>query len=443
VIYLQKGDSMYHRHFSILCTGIVVVFCLQLLHAQQPKPARNAQESLKQTAQKLAEAMRSKDKAAVRKLAAESVVMLGNLAGVPEVADEYRQAPEQVEPLTKAEALAGFEKILQFVQKNKWWQIGLDPTETEHLPREVATCMMGCLAGCRANAPNEDALLKEAIEAGDYLLWTQQQAGTGVIPFPAYRGGKNPAFQAADRFLRLAKEAGRLDEVVKNGWVFDDLTDGGLQFDNGQCGVALFELYEVTNEKRFLKGAIATADWSLERSCVPNWNYNSFSVYLLATAYRVTHESKYLEAAKEKARLGLLPGQLQDGTYKGRWADQHNARPAYHYIMVRGLTALFAVLPNDDPDQESIANSIRAAMQARNDEFTSKGIMNVDSSLEAILLFKSLSAQQQKVIGSCQTNEAFAVLERHCVSGLRKDGGPFSAGVGGNYFEYIVSQSAR
>lgn len=432
-----------NRRSSFFCCGTFVVLCLQLSHAQQPTLDQTAQQAQRQAAQKLAEAMRSKDQSAVRKLAAESAVMLGNLAGVPEVPDEYQQAPKEVEPLTKAEAQAGFRKILQFVQKNKWWQIGLDPTKTEHLPREVATCMMGCLAGCRANAPNADVLLKEATEAGDYLLWMQKQVGTGVIPFPAYRGGKNPAFQAADRFLRLAERAGRLDEVVKNGWAFDDLTDGGLQFDNGLCGVALYELYQVSHEKRFLMGAIDTADWAVKRSCVPNWNYNSFSVYLLATAYRVTHESKYLKAAKEKVRLGVLPGQLLDGPHKGRWADPHNARPAYHYIMVRGLTALFAVLPDDDPDRQPIADSVRAAMQARNSEFKNKGVMNVDSSLEAILLFKSLSAEQQAAIGSCQTDEALAVLERHCVSRLREDGGPFSAGVGGSYFEYVVTQPTR
>ncbi len=423
--------------------GILVAIGIEYSLAQSPQQDKSSQRALKQTSQKLAEAMQSRDESAVSKLAAESISQLGDQAGVPEVADEYRQAPQDVEPLTKAEAQAGFEKILEFVQNNKWWRIGLDPTKTEHLPREVATCMMGCLAGCRANAPHADALLREAIEAGDYLLWTQQQAGTGVIPFPAYRGGRNPAFQAADRFLRLNERGGRLDEVVKNGWAFDDLTDGGLQFDNGQCGVALFELYEVTNEKRFLQGAIATSDWAVKRTCVSNWNYNSFSVYLLATAYRVTHEVKYLEAAKEKARLGVLPGQLQVGTHQGRWADPHNARPAYHYIMVRGLTSLFSVVPPDDPDRGSIGASIRLAMQARNEEFITKGIMNVDSSFEAILLFKSLSAEQRQAISTCHDDEAFAVLERYCVSRLRKNEGPFSPGVGGNYFEYVVRQQVR
>jgi len=177
---------------------------------------------------------------------------------------------------------------------------------------------------------------------------------------------------------------------------------------------------------------------------VTNWNYNSFSVYLLATAYRITHDSKYLAVAKEKTLLGVLPGQLQDGPNKGRWVDPHNARPAYHYIMIRGLTALFAVFPEDhengdDGDRKRIATSIRTAMQARNGEFATKGIMNVDSSLEAILLFKSLPTKQQEAIGPCQTDEAFDVLERHCVARLRKNEGSFRPGVGGSYFAWILS----
>jgi 23S rRNA A1618 N6-methylase RlmF len=81
-----------HRHFLFFFCGTLVVLCLQFLHTQQPKQDQVTQQARKQTAQKLAEAMRSEDESAVRKLAAESAIMLGDLAGVPEVADEYRQA---------------------------------------------------------------------------------------------------------------------------------------------------------------------------------------------------------------------------------------------------------------------------------------------------------------------------------------------------------------
>lgn len=427
------------RRFLFLTLAAFLLLGLQSSHAEQQKQVQVDRQELNRTTRKLAEAMSNKDEAAVRLFAAKSTSILGELAGVPEIPDEFRQPPEQVEPLTKNEADLGFAKILQVVRKNRWWRLGLDPAKVQHLPREVATCMNGCLAGCRVNASNSEDLLKEAVEAGEYLLWTQRQAGTGVIPFPAYRGGENQAFQAADRFLQKAERDGRIHEVVKNGWAFEDLTDGGLQFDNGECGVALFALYESTSEKRFLDGAIRSADWTLDRPCVPNWNYNSFSVHLLATAYRITREPKYLKAAKEKARLGLIPGQLRDGPHRGRWADRHNARPAYHYIMIRGLLSLFSVLPIEDRDREPIASSIRAAMQARNIEFTSQGIANVDSALEAILLFKSLSSEQQQEIGNCHADAALDVLERHCVSRLRRNEAPFSAGVGGAYFALVRS----
>jgi hypothetical protein len=142
-------------------------------------------------------------------------------------------------------------------------------------------------------------------------------------------------------------------------------------------------------------------------------------------------------------RIGILSGQLLEDTHKGRWADPHNARPAYYCIMVRGLTALFDVLPVSDPDRESIANSILAAMQARNPEFTCRGIINVDSSLEAILLFQALSPEQRQAVGSCHADEALAILERHCVTRLGKNQGRFSPGAGGDYFEYIVQQRRR
>jgi hypothetical protein len=45
---------------------------------------------------------------------------------------------------------------------------------------------------------------------------------------------------------------------------------------------------------------------------VTNWNYNSFSVFLLAEVYRITGDEKYLESAR-KIQCGFLGGSLDTG----------------------------------------------------------------------------------------------------------------------------------
>ncbi|MBV8751056.1 MAG: hypothetical protein JO103_15220, partial [Candidatus Eremiobacteraeota bacterium] len=79
--------------------------------------------------------------------------------------------------------------------------------------------------------------------------------------------------------------------------------------------------------------------------------------------------------AKTRTELGILPNQLQSGTYKGRWADQHNARLVYHYIIVRGLAALLAVLPAGDPDYQRVWNALDLALQARNNWTLAHGLL--------------------------------------------------------------------
>jgi len=98
-----------------------------------------------------------------------------------------------------------------------------------------------------------------------------------------------------------------------------------LQFDNGECGIAMFDLFELTQDPRYLDSARQAANWALTRPLCTNWNYNSFSVHLLAKAYDVTQEPEYRDAALKKALLGVIPGQLIDGPRAGRWMDAHNA----------------------------------------------------------------------------------------------------------------------
>lgn len=356
-------------------------------------------------------ALRAQDERAIQSAVTQAIAALGEQAGMPEVADTYVKPRGRVEPMAEDEAIAGLRLIHEKLPGRKWWHIGLDPTKTRHALREVASAIGAFLIADRSLPGRCDHCLNEARSAGDFLLWAQAEAGTGVFPFPAVRGyTEDAAFRAADRFLERAEREGRLHEVVRNGWAMEDFDNGGLQFDNGECGVALFELFAATNDERYLAGAQRAADWSIQRPLVANWNYNSFSVYLLATAYRVTADPAYLDAAVRKARLGVLPGQLQTGDRAGRWFDPHNARPAYHYIMLRSLVALYDVLPNDDPHRDRICDALMLGLKAPNCEFESLGVPTKDKAMETLLLTRRVLAGDALIAQSC-TDSALTVLE--------------------------------
>ncbi|NBV53549.1 MAG: hypothetical protein EBR83_08555, partial [Verrucomicrobia bacterium] len=153
---------------------------------------------------------------------------------------------------------------------------------------------------------------------------------------------------------------------------------------------------------------------------VPNWNYNSFSLQLLAQAYEATRDERYLVAARRKFLMGVQPGQLVDGPRAGRWADAHNARPAYHYIMVRALASLVVVMPKDDAERPAALACLRLSLRARNPEFIAKGIMNIDSSIEALVAVERLPTAVREELGPCDVTDALDVLERYAAYGVMK-----------------------
>jgi len=259
------------------------------------------------------------------------------------------------------------------------------------------------------------------------MLWAQSEAGTGVIPFPAVRSGSGRSFEVSERFLARLERSGQLPSVVRNGWVSaDPAEECGLQFDNGLGGCALLELHAATQDRRYLDGALKAADWAAASPLVTNWNYNAFSLQLLSQAYASTRDERHLAAARRKFLFGVQPGQLVDGPRAGRWADAHNARPAYHYIMVRALASFLAVMPKDDADRPGVLGCLRLALRARNPEFASKRIMNIDSSVEALVAVERLPAAARAALGPCGVAEALDVLERHVAHGVTK--GKSSAG---------------
>ena len=416
-------------------TLLAMVCCSPVFAQEVARPNRATQGKLKTIVGEMSEAMKAEDEDKVRWHSQQAIELMGDQAGLPESPDEYRAVPDNARPLTANELPTAFDDYVPYIEKQKWWRIGLDPSTTNHSLREVATVIEGCLAARQVSAVNAEKLLAIAQEAGDFLMWTQDQAGTGVLPFPAVRNGKGRPFEVAEAFYRRAEKNGTLDQVIRNGWAVDDFDDGGLQFDNGLAGVALVHLFEVTSDDRYKQAAIRAADWTISRRVVTNWNYNSFSVFLLAETYRITGDEKYLASARKKALLGLLPGQLTEGPRRGRWADPHNARPPYHYIMVRGLASLAAVMPQDDLDQPRIVECLRLALSARNPDFQ-KGIFNADSSVEALVLVKSLPLHVSEKLRNSGTDEALAILERYAADRFRNDKAALGPGAWGQLLAY-------
>ena len=371
--------------------------------------AQDGRGSLKE----LADALRREDEAAIARTVKEARSQLGDGAGVPEQADQFQAIPASAKRLSREEAMRVIERVPQEIAKLRWWKIGLDPAKLDHALREPAAIIGCCVQVHRAKVAASDRALELARDAGDFLVWAQTQGEVGVFPFPTVTGvTKDNAFVAAERYLKQAKRDGRLDQVVRNGWAIDDAGDGGLQFDNGEAGVAMFELYEATREKEYLESAVRSADWAASRPMVTNWNYNSFSVGLLARAFAVTGERKYLEAATKKARLGVIPGQLIDGPYAGRWLDGHNARPPYHYIMLRSLVALVEVMPKNDPSRPEVLHSLSLGLKARNKDFVERGATNKDHALQVLLMVNREFAADTAFLKETQSAAALDALTK-------------------------------
>ena len=223
---------------------------------------------------------------------------LGKKAGEPEVADKFRRAPAAQRLLSKEEAQRGFTEQFATLERMRWWKKGVDPTTLTAPLQGPASVIVGNVAAVRAGLDGADRSLAMAKDAADFLIWAQEQAGSGGYPFPAARGTSSArAMEVATRFIKNAEKTGKLDTVVRNGWAFDDAGDGGLNFDNGECAAAILDLYAITKDIRFCDSARKAADWAASRPLCPNWNYNSFSLFLLAKIFSVTHEPKYLESA--------------------------------------------------------------------------------------------------------------------------------------------------
>jgi len=169
---------------------------------------------------------------------------------------------------------------------------------------------------------------------------------------------------------------------VRDGWIVTIDPDGGSQFDTSLCGTALLVAGQLHANDEWKRAGFRAADWALSQPCCSNFNYNAFSVSLLAHAFRISGDMKYLDGAVRKFRTGVAPGQAPNG----RWIDAHNARTVYHVIILRALGDLLSVVPADRKGERAELDPItRLAIKALLDEFDAMG-MTVEALPELITL---------------------------------------------------------
>lgn len=344
--------------------------------AGQPlfKPTPEMQARLKAMGPKLAGAMGSGDPAAVRAVTAEMLGALGDQAGVPDgrrpghATLPCRMSEAQATRLFMEALVSNGDAIRQMAKGKPLPDqmlriyadllnatVGIRPFVTKHQPAALGEL---------------DGLTKGLVA----ILIDLQQPG-GHFPFPDLRG-KNIRF---GDMLQRQIDAGHAE--VRDGWIITTEPDGGTQFDTGLCGTALLLAGQAHGIDEWKRAGIRAADWALGQPCCANFNYNAFSVSLLAHAFRISGDAKYLDGALRKFRVGVAPGQAPNG----RWMDPHNARTVYHVIILRALGDLASVLPAEQrPELDAVA---RPAIKVLLDEFDAMGV-TVEALAELMVLAK-------------------------------------------------------
>ena len=328
------------------------------------RPTHETEAAMKTLSAKLNEAMRSGDAAVVTDVCRELMKALGTQAGTPDA----RRKGDRAEPrkISEAGATRLFIDALESEGKSMRAIMAARP-----LPDQMMrTYGYAVSALCEAHpliakhVPENLADAERVIRGGCKIMIDLQQP-EGHFPFPDLRG-KNIRFGAmAEKHLQ--DEGGK----VVSGWLVTPDPAGGSQFDTGLCGSALLQAGRLLREDSWTKAGLRAADWAAGQPGASNFNYNAFSITLLAQAFVTTNEIKYLDAALIKWRVGVATGQAANG----RWADPHNARTVYHHIIVRAMNDLLESLPVERAaEREEIRSALAKAMQPMLAEFEALGI---------------------------------------------------------------------
>jgi hypothetical protein len=337
----------------------------------------------------------ARDLAAVRGTVAQMRQVLGDQAGLPSVASFGKRVEPQ--PVEQRVAVNLFLAALDenkgvFGQVAAGRPVGDNPVR---LYAEVAAACCDIRPLVKKHRPDQLDHLDQLVVGACFLMTALQQP-TGHMPYPDPKA--------------------KPDAKGNCRWVTAPADEGGSQFDTGEGGAALLIAGVTFAKPEWTAAGLKAADWAAAQPCTHNYNYTANSVYLLAEAFRATRNRKYLAAALDKWELGLAPGQLETG----RWIDAHNARTAYHVLILRAVTALAAACPDDAAEKrDALRKSAALGIKSLIDEFDRHGVTNTGYALPLLLRQQKLDPASDPRLSRAIGLTASAVLDA-CV----RDGRP-------------------
>ncbi len=307
------------------------------------------------------------------KIACNQIIkVMGPWAGNPEAVPRYYSPIERDTPNPKS-VLELWKKIDRRTRPDLLWNTvpDGDPSQMKNGLRFAGRPVISYAILLKSKTGQQKEYLKLVREGADYLMKTQRK--DGLFPFPDLRSSHRLFGPMVEKLLKQ-----KPDSLV-DGWIVNDL-NGDLQYDNGICGVAMIEAYEVTKDKKYLESANRASNWALKQPLCINWNYNAFSVWLLGRYARASGQQDYLDAALDKLKVGVLPGQMKNG----RWFDPHNAKLVYHAIIVRGMLEVYLALDEDHEFRKTLAKKLVLAIDNAADQILKKGASSNSTSTEIL-----------------------------------------------------------
>lgn len=366
---------------------------------------------------RLEAALKQNDLEAVCSAVTELRRALGSQAGLPDARN--RGEKPRVRAVKPAEVAELFVKVLDADRRTQAALAAGKPIPNG-LPRFYASIAAGC---CEARALIEThvparAAAVDKLVKGSCAVMLELQTSQGFFRFPDLRGRHLRFGEWIEK--RIQDDPG----AVKDGWVVVPDPGGSSQLDAGECGMTLLQAGTLFQVDDWKKAGLRAADWALTQPCVANFTDNACSVSLLSEAYRLTKEPKYLDGAVRKFQIGIAPGQCDNG----RWLDPHNARTAYHFIILRSLNQLTDVLP---PEHRAVRDELaaisRKAVKVILDEFDSAGVTNVNHAVPELTRYQRLDPHGDARLRKHVERAAAAVLERCVRDGEVRAGVPLPA----------------